>query len=109
MAILTTIRPDQTLHACAVGFTYDHETRLVRVICSRTSVKARNAERAGRAVVGQVDGPRWLSLEGNARLRTDAESVEEAVRRYSARYRTPSANPERVVIEISVERILGRG
>ncbi|GAC1531245.1 MAG: F420-dependent biliverdin reductase [Acidimicrobiales bacterium] len=108
LAILTTMRPDRSLHACAVGFTYDPDTRLVRVICTRSSVKARNAARGGRAVVGQVDGPRWLSFEGTVRLRTDAEAVQEAVRRYAARYRTPSPNPERVVVEIEVDRILGR-
>ncbi|GAC1356418.1 MAG: F420-dependent biliverdin reductase [Acidimicrobiales bacterium] len=108
LAILTTTRPDHSLHACAVGFTYEPDTRLVRVICTRSSVKARNAAQGGRAVVGQVDGPRWLSLEGSVRLRTDAEAVEEAVRRYGARYRPPSPNPERVVVEIEVERILGR-
>lgn len=108
LAILTTTRADQSLHACAVGFTYDPETRLVRVICTRTSIKARNAARGGRAVVGQVDGPRWLSLEGTARLRVEVESVDEAVRRYAQRYRAPSPNPERVVVEIEVERMLGR-
>jgi len=109
LAILTTVRPDGSLHACAVGFTYDPSHQLARVICSRRSIKARNAERGCRAVVAQVDGARWLSLEGTAVTRAHPAAVDEAVRRYAQRYRMPSENPERVVVEISVERILGRG
>ena len=33
--------------------------------------------------------------------------VAEAERRYAERYRTPRPNPERVVIEITVNRLLG--
>jgi F420H(2)-dependent biliverdin reductase len=109
LAILTTVRPDGSLHACAVGFTYDPGRQLARVICGRRSIKARNAERGCRAVVAQVDGVRWLSLEGSAVTRAHPAAVEEAVQRYAARYRAPSDNPERVVIEITVDRILGRG
>ncbi|MFI5040639.1 MAG: pyridoxamine 5'-phosphate oxidase family protein [Acidimicrobiales bacterium] len=108
LAILTTVRPDGALHACAVGFTYDQGHQVARVICSRRSIKARNAERGCRAVVAQVDGLRWLSLEGTAIVRAHPAAVDEAVRRYAQRYRTPADNPERVVIEISVDRILGR-
>jgi hypothetical protein len=35
--------------------------------------------------------------------------VAAAVAAYAARYRTPSENPDRVAIEIAVDRILGRG
>ena len=108
LAILTMVRPDGSLHACAVGFTYEPAKQLARVICSRRSIKARNAMTGCRAVVAQVDGRRWLSLEGTAVTRAHPAAVDEAVRRYGERYRTPSEDPERVVIEISVERILGR-
>ena len=62
-----------------------------------------------RAVVAQVDGPRWLSLEGVPVVSDDPERVEEAVRRYAERYRVPGVNPARVVVEIAVDRVLGRG
>ena len=63
----------------------------------------------GRAAVGQVDGPRWCSLEGPARRDVDdPDAVAEAVDRYRARYREPRENPDRVAIEISVDRVLGR-
>jgi F420H(2)-dependent biliverdin reductase len=46
-------------------------------------------------------------LEGDAVVRTDAAAVAEAERRYALRYRVPRPNPERVVVEIAVRRVLG--
>lgn len=109
LATLTTLRADGSPHVVAVGFTYDTSRRLARVITYATSVKARNAARGGRAAVSQVDGPRWLTLEGSVRLVDDPESVADAVRAYAERYRQPGARDDRVVIEIDVDRILGRG
>jgi hypothetical protein len=40
-------------------------------------------------------------------VRRDPESVAEAERRYAERYRNPRPNPERVVLEIAVTRLLG--
>ena len=113
LATLSTVRPDGSLHVVAVGFTYDPETGLARVITGDGSVKVRNAERVGadgraaRAAVGQVDGRRWVSLEGPARISRDPDEVREAERRYAARYRTPRVNPRRVALLIRVERVLG--
>jgi PPOX class probable F420-dependent enzyme len=108
LATLTTLRPDGTPHVVAVGFTWDAEAQLVRVITNGPSRKASHV-RAGspRAVVAQVDGRRWLSLEGRPSVSDDPEGVAEAVRRYAQRYRQPRQNPERVVIEIAVDRVLG--
>jgi len=108
LASLTTVRADGSLHVCAVGFTWDADARLARVITSAGSQKARNVQATGRAAVGQVDGPRWCSLEGPARVVDDPEAVAEAVDRYRARYREPRENPNRVAIEITVDRVLGR-
>jgi len=109
LATLTTLRPDGTPHVVAVGFTWDPEGGLVRVITNGSSRKAAHV-RAGspRAVVAQVDGRRWLSLEGVPRVSDDPERVAEAVRRYAERYREPRLNPQRVVVEITVDRVLGR-
>jgi PPOX class probable F420-dependent enzyme len=109
LATLTTLRPDGSPHVVAVGFTWDAQARLVRVITNGTSRKADHARRGGRAVVAQVDGPRWLSLEGVVTVSADPERVADAVRRYAARYRQPAVNPQRVVLEIAVDRVLGRG
>jgi PPOX class probable F420-dependent enzyme len=108
LATLTTLRPDGTPHVVPVGVTYDAVTRTARVITSRTSAKARNVRDGGRRVaVCQVEGRRWVTLEGTAVVRDDPAAVAEAVVRYAVRYRQPRENPARVAIEISVDRILG--
>lgn len=107
LATLTTLRPDGSPHVVPVGFTWDSEALVVRVITSGTSRKARNAALGGRAVVCQVDGRHWLSFEGTARVLTDTAAVADAVARYAARYRVPRENPERVVVEVAVDRVLG--
>jgi F420H(2)-dependent biliverdin reductase len=48
-----------------------------------------------------------VTLEGTAVVRDDPASVADAVARYAQRYRQPRENPARVVLEISVDRILG--
>jgi PPOX class probable F420-dependent enzyme len=108
LATLTTLRADGSPHVVPVGVTYDAMTRTARVITSGTSAKAGHV-RAGqqRVAVCQVDGRRWLTLEGTAVVRDDPASVAEAERRYAVRYRPPRENPARVVLEISVDRILG--
>lgn len=107
LATLATLRADGTPHVVAVGFTWDPETATARVITSDGSQKVRNAERAGYAAVTQIDGPRWLTLEGKVRVLRDPESVRDAEQRYARRYRVPRVNPKRVVVEIAVTRVLG--
>jgi PPOX class probable F420-dependent enzyme len=108
LATLTTLRADGTPHVVPVGVTYDPDARLARVITSGTSAKARHVrEGQTRVAVCQVEGRRWLTLEGAAAVRDDPDSVAEAERRYAERYRPPRENPARVVIEIAVDRILG--
>lgn len=107
LAVLTTLRPDKSPHVVAVGFTFDPETDIARVITSGGSQKALNAQQCGVAVLSQVDGSRWLSLEGPASVSSAAEAVRDAELRYAQRYRTPRVNPRRVVIEVRVERVLG--
>ncbi|TCN54251.1 PPOX class probable F420-dependent enzyme [Rhodococcus sp. SMB37] len=107
LATLTTLRKDGTPHVVAVGFTWDADTGLVRIITSEGTQKVLNAERGGYAAVSQIDGRRWLTLEGPARVTRDSDSVAEGERLYAARYREPRPNPRRVVIEIVVERVMG--
>ena len=108
LATLTTLRPDGSPHVVPVGVTYDAATRTARIITSGTSAKARHLrDGGGRVAVCQVDGRRWLTLEGTAVVRADAAAVADAVARYAVRYRQPRENPARVVLEISVDRILG--
>nr|WP_281371466.1 PPOX class F420-dependent oxidoreductase [Petropleomorpha daqingensis] len=108
LATLTTLRPDGTPHVVPVGFTFDPDTGTARVITSGTSVKARHVRGgSARVAVCQVDGRRWTTLEGTAVVRDDAAAVRDAEDRYARRYRQPRENPLRVVLEISVDRILG--
>ena len=108
LATLTTLRPDGSPHVVPVGVTYDPGTRIARVITSGGSAKARHVrEGRPRVAVCQVDGRRWVTLEGAAVVRDDAAAVADAVRRYALRYRQPRENPARVVIEIVVDRVLG--
>jgi F420H(2)-dependent biliverdin reductase len=107
LAMLTTLRADNSPHVVAVGFTFDPKTHIARVITTGGSQKAVNADRGGVAVLSQVDGARWLSLEGRASVNKDVDAVRDAELRYAQRYRTPRVNPRRVVIEVHIERVLG--
>jgi PPOX class probable F420-dependent enzyme len=111
ICLLTTLRSDGTPHVVPVGATIDLASGIARVITRRHSRKVANVRAAGpggaRVAVGQVDGGRWCTVEGLAVVREDRESVAEAERRYAQRYRVPKPNPERVVIEITVDRLLG--
>ena len=110
LATLTNVRADGTPHVVPVGFTYEPETRLARVITGGGSVKARLAARAGAvAALCQVDGRRWLTLRGPVHVEDDPAAVADAVERYAQRYRQPRVNPERVVLVVAVERVLGHG
>lgn len=113
LATLTTLRADGSPHVVPVGVTLDAATGTARVITSGTSAKVRHV-RGGQAQGGparvavcQVDGKVWTTLEGTAVVREDAGSVAEAEARYAVRYQQPRVNPARVVLEISIDRVLG--
>jgi len=57
--------------------------------------------------VCQIDGGRWLSLEGKAIVTDDIERCRQGTERYAERYRVPKDRADRTVIEISVDRVLG--
>ncbi|MCW2497142.1 MAG: class F420-dependent oxidoreductase [Jatrophihabitans sp.] len=107
MATLTSLLPDGSLHVVPVGFTWDADSGLARVITSGPSRKARNLAAGGDAALSQFDGAQWLTLSGTGVVSDDPERVADAVRRYAERYREPRVNPLRVVIEITVTSILG--
>ncbi|WP_406690282.1 PPOX class F420-dependent oxidoreductase [Saccharopolyspora sp. ID03-671] len=107
---LATQRPDGSPHLVPVGATFDAETGIARIISSAGTRKVRNVLAGGpdaKVAVSQVEGRRWSTLEGTALIKDDPESVAEAERRYAQRYRPPRPNPERVVIEITVTRVMG--
>jgi PPOX class probable F420-dependent enzyme len=109
---LVTPRRDGSPHVVPVGVTVDVDEEIARVICRGGSQKARNvaawAEQGGaRVAVSQFEGRRWSTLEGLAVVRREPERVRDAEERYALRYRVPKVNPERVVLEIAVDRVLG--
>lgn len=108
LCTLTTLRADGSPHVVAVGATVDPATGLARVITSGHSAKARHVRAGARQVaICQVDGARWSTVEGLAVVRDDPASVTDAEVRYAQRYRTPRPNPARVVIEVTITRLLG--
>jgi F420H(2)-dependent biliverdin reductase len=109
LCTVTTLRADGSPHVIPMGIVLDAEAEVAWGITSGTSQKVRNLERGGdpRVAVCQVDGRRWSTLEGRAAVRRDAGSVDEAVRRYADRYRTPRQNPGRVALRIELSRVLG--
>lgn len=105
LATLSTLGVSDRIHVVPVGFTW--EDGVVRVIGSSGTQKFVNVQRRGRATICSVDGRRWLTFEGAARVSDDPDAVAHAVALYAARYRQPRVNPKRVVLEIKVERVLG--
>ncbi|MFF7802995.1 pyridoxamine 5'-phosphate oxidase family protein [Streptomyces olivaceus] len=112
LCTLTTVRPDGRPHVVPVGVTVDGPAGVARVITRKSSRKVANVLAWGgeaHVAVCQVDGGRWATLEGVAEVCTDEAAVQDAVARYGERYgRTPAPDPERVVIEIAIERSMGQ-
>lgn len=111
LATLTILRPDGTPHVTPVGFTWDNPAGLARIITWDGAVKARllDTSDGGPAAITQVDGGRWLTLEGHAVVTADPIRAAEGERRYAERYSQPQdRGPQRRVIEITVTRAMGR-
>lgn len=115
LATLTTLRADGSPHVVPVGFTWDPDAGVVRITTNDASIKRKNAERLTadgtppRAAVCQVDGGRWITLEGPITVSRDPEEIAEAVRRYARRYREPAENPSRVVLVITPDKVMSSG
>ncbi len=108
VGLLSTNRPNGTLHVVAVGFTFDPQTRLAWSIAGRDSVKVRNIAAGSRGALSQVEGSRWLTLEGAARIVEDPEGIEEAHCRYRVRYPGHGTTDlAQVGIVIEVEQLMG--
>jgi PPOX class probable F420-dependent enzyme len=112
LATLTTLREDGSPHVVPVAFTWDDDAGVVRITTNRHSVKARNASRRGaggeapRAAVCQVEGGRWITLEGRIETVTELGEIVDAVARYARRYRALEPNPDRVVLRITVDKVM---
>jgi len=107
LATFTTLRPDGSPHVVPVAFTWDADRGIARITTRRGSVKARNLEAGGRAALCQVEGFRWLTFEGTATPSEDDDEIAAAVAAYASRYRELEPNPERIVVLLEVERVMG--
>lgn len=112
LGTLTTLRPDGSPHTVPVAPVVDLSSGspVVRVLTSAGSRKARNVSAAGgaaRVSICEVEGRHWVTVEGRARVVTDPSAVAAAEQAYAVRFRPPRANPERVVIVVEVDRVLG--
>ncbi|MGW8565772.1 pyridoxamine 5'-phosphate oxidase family protein [Isoptericola sp. NPDC055881] len=112
LATLTTLRADGSPHVVPVAFTWDADAGVARTTARRTSVKVANARRAGadgarpRAALCQVDGGRWLTLEGTVEVSEDPAEIADAVARYAKRYRPLEHDPARVVLRLTPDRAM---
>lgn len=108
LAILTLVRPDGRPHSTPIGFMWDEEAEVVKIITWSGSLKTRLLEK-GNLVgsIAQVDGGRWVTFEGSCSVSADPEVCEDAVERYARRYSPPKdRGADRRVITMTVSRIL---
>lgn len=111
LASLTVIRPDGTPHVTPVGFTWDPGTTTARIITWAGAKKVRLLDEAGggRAALCQVEGGRWVTLEGHATVTADPQQCVDAVALYAVRYSPPKdRGADRRAILIAVDTVLGR-
>lgn len=111
LATLTTLRPDGTPHVVPVTYTWDPEEGVARITTSRSTFKARNAVPGPdgalpRAALCQVAGGRWITLEGTIAVSDDPDEIADAVERHARRYTRMGPNPERVVLRITVDKVM---
>lgn len=110
LASFTLVSANGVPHVTPVGFTWDDDAGLARIITFAASKKARLlASGPLTAALCQVDGGRWLALHGLATLSADADVNADAESRYGVRYRPPKdRGADRRTIVIDVGRLLGR-
>ncbi len=111
LATLTTLRSDGSPHVTPVAFMWDAATGTALMTTERGSAKAVNSRRrrdgrAPRAAVCQVDGGRWLTIEGTIEVDDTPQVVADAVARHARRYHPVEPNPARVVLRLTADRVL---
>ena len=108
LATLTTLRADGSPHVVPVGFGYDADERIVRVITNAPPRRRSTLADGGRAAVCQVDGAPLADARGRSRscAPTPSGATAAVAGLHSALPGTERA-PERVAIVIDVDRIIG--
>jgi general stress protein 26 len=108
LAILTLVRADGRPHSTPVGFMWDDEEKIARIITWSGSLKARLLEKENLiGTISQVDGGRWVTFEGTCSVTNDTEICTDAVSRYAVRYSPPKdRGSDRRTITMVVSKIL---
>lgn len=112
LATLTTLRADGSPHVTPVAFMWDATTGTALMTTERGSAKSVNARRRSpdgrdpRAALCQVDGGRWLTIEGTIEVDEDAAAVADAVARHARRYHVIESSEDRVVLRLTADRVL---
>ncbi|MDG2428939.1 MAG: pyridoxamine 5'-phosphate oxidase family protein [Acidimicrobiales bacterium] len=108
LAILTLVRSNGRPHSTPVGFTWSGEQGAARVITWSGSTKVKLLEKGTLlATISQVDGGRWLTVEGVATVTDDPKVCRDAISAYADRYRPPKdRGDERRVILLKATRLL---
>lgn len=110
LATLTTLTVAGRPHTVPVAPVLDPDRGVLRILTSRGSQKVRNVRTSTNdpwASICQVDGRRWCTVDGVIEVLSDREAVADAERYYARRFRVPRANPERVVLLITIESVMG--
>jgi PPOX class probable F420-dependent enzyme len=109
LATLTTLRPDGTPHVVPVAPVWDAAGGRLLVTAMDGSAKVRNIEASpgpARVAVCQVEGGRWLTLEGTATVSRDPLVVADAERRHAVRHHVLEPDPQRVVVVVAVDHVM---
>jgi PPOX class probable F420-dependent enzyme len=111
LATLTTLRGDGSPHVTPVAFMWDATIGAALMTTERGSAKAVNARRrpdggVPRAAICQVDGGRWLTIEGTIEVDDTPEAVADAVARHARRYHAIEPSDARVVLRLIADRVL---
>lgn len=111
LGTLTTIRPDGTPHVVPVAFTWDDVAGCALITTRDGAAKVRNIEQdvdaPARGALCQVAGGRWLTLEGVLTVSRVPAEIAEAERRHAVRYPPLEPEPERVLVRLLVDAVLG--
>lgn len=111
LGALTTIRPDGTPHVVPVAFTWDDAEGSAWITTHDGTVKVRNITHddvaPARGALCQFVGGRWLTLEGTLAVSRDPEEIAEAERRHALRYPPLEPDPDRVLIRLHADAVLG--
>lgn len=106
LGVLATAGPDGTPHAVPVEVVV--RDGKAYAWCHATSVKARNAARAGRAALVAYKGQRGVLVRGPVRLiRAGEPGYDEVARAFLAKYDRAETYGNDLLIEIAPERVSG--